>query len=530
MTGRIEPLPLPSGPTVARRPPPPRRGLRGHPIAPYAATSLHRSFPGSPRVSPRRPRRGRRHLGLHRRPQARDAHRWRPRRLHQGHPPAPRRPRSVAAHPPAHHIAGLQVLLRGLVAGQEPIVTTTASVTDVVRGAAAMDPRRATLRLARPDAGGASPRDDGAGTHCAPSTPSSSAVRPCPDCAQRQTGRASSSSPPMACPRPAVVASTTVGHWRAPGSPSTMTAGCTWAARAWPAATSRTQNAPTPTSSPTRPGNAGSAPDDHGEFLPDSRLQVHGRLDDLITTGGLRVSPRLVEETIVAHCPGVIRALVVAVPDPEWGQAVGAIVTTASGTRLTREGRPRRPCAAYCGHALPSGSGRCQRSPPAVPASPTVAPPPICSAADNGACCVSARRPVSLALSIYCVIDCVRTDEHTVRGLPKLVWVFVVLLFPLAGSIAWLVAGRPSDPRASGHCSHAAPTTTPTSSASCENPQNHGHARTMGRRCAPEPSRCLRPGDRRHRCRRPRRTAGLRLRPPGPRCRAALQVGVNFRQ
>lgn len=53
---------------------------------------------------------------------------------------------------------------------------------------------------------------------------------------------------------------------------------------------------------------------------------------------------------------------------------------------------------------------------------------------------------LSLALSIYCVIDCVRTDEHAVRGLPKLVWVFVVLLFPLAGSIAWLVAGRPQRP------------------------------------------------------------------------------------
>lgn len=51
---------------------------------------------------------------------------------------------------------------------------------------------------------------------------------------------------------------------------------------------------------------------------------------------------------------------------------------------------------------------------------------------------------LSLALSIYCVIDCVRTDEHAVRGLPKVVWVFVILLFPLAGSIAWLLAGRPA--------------------------------------------------------------------------------------
>lgn len=51
---------------------------------------------------------------------------------------------------------------------------------------------------------------------------------------------------------------------------------------------------------------------------------------------------------------------------------------------------------------------------------------------------------LGLALSIYAVIDCVRTDESEVRGLPKLAWVFVVLLFPIAGSIAWLVAGRPA--------------------------------------------------------------------------------------
>lgn len=50
---------------------------------------------------------------------------------------------------------------------------------------------------------------------------------------------------------------------------------------------------------------------------------------------------------------------------------------------------------------------------------------------------------IALALSIYCVVECVQSDDHHVRGLPKLVWVFVILLFPFAGSIAWLVAGRP---------------------------------------------------------------------------------------
>lgn len=60
--------------------------------------------------------------------------------------------------------------------------------------------------------------------------------------------------------------------------------------------------------------------DDHG------RLVVEGRVDDLITTGGLKVSPRLVEHAVLAHLTGVREALVVGVDDPEWGQRVGLAV------------------------------------------------------------------------------------------------------------------------------------------------------------------------------------------------------------
>ncbi|MEU4212808.1 PLD nuclease N-terminal domain-containing protein [Streptomyces sp. NPDC026206] len=50
-----------------------------------------------------------------------------------------------------------------------------------------------------------------------------------------------------------------------------------------------------------------------------------------------------------------------------------------------------------------------------------------------------------LALWIYAFIDCLNTPEKEVRGLPKLAWVFVILLFGevLVGPVAWLVAGRP---------------------------------------------------------------------------------------
>ncbi|MET9291575.1 PLD nuclease N-terminal domain-containing protein [Streptomyces sp. NPDC003077] len=49
-----------------------------------------------------------------------------------------------------------------------------------------------------------------------------------------------------------------------------------------------------------------------------------------------------------------------------------------------------------------------------------------------------------LALWIYAFIDCLNTPEDRVKGLPKVAWVFIVLLFGevLIGPIAWLVAGK----------------------------------------------------------------------------------------
>ncbi|MFF2349948.1 PLD nuclease N-terminal domain-containing protein [Kitasatospora sp. NPDC058115] len=47
-----------------------------------------------------------------------------------------------------------------------------------------------------------------------------------------------------------------------------------------------------------------------------------------------------------------------------------------------------------------------------------------------------------LALWVWAFIDCLTTPEEEVKHLPKVVWVIIVLLFPLVGSIAWLVAGK----------------------------------------------------------------------------------------
>jgi hypothetical protein len=48
----------------------------------------------------------------------------------------------------------------------------------------------------------------------------------------------------------------------------------------------------------------------------------------------------------------------------------------------------------------------------------------------------------SLVLLVYSVLDLVSTPASAVRTLPKPVW-FLVLLPPLFGPAAWLLAGRP---------------------------------------------------------------------------------------
>ncbi|MFG3661241.1 PLD nuclease N-terminal domain-containing protein [Streptomyces sp. NPDC047706] len=57
---------------------------------------------------------------------------------------------------------------------------------------------------------------------------------------------------------------------------------------------------------------------------------------------------------------------------------------------------------------------------------------------------------VPLALSVYAFIDCISTDEKDIRHIPKPLWAILVLLFPLVGSISWLIAGKKRSPAADG--------------------------------------------------------------------------------
>jgi O-succinylbenzoic acid--CoA ligase len=69
--------------------------------------------------------------------------------------------------------------------------------------------------------------------------------------------------------------------------------------------------------------------DDQGE-LDGDRLRVQGRLDSMIITGGVNVAPGPVEDAL-QRLPGVAEAIVVGLPDPEWGARVAAALVLLPG-------------------------------------------------------------------------------------------------------------------------------------------------------------------------------------------------------
>jgi hypothetical protein len=50
---------------------------------------------------------------------------------------------------------------------------------------------------------------------------------------------------------------------------------------------------------------------------------------------------------------------------------------------------------------------------------------------------------VTFALWVFCLVDAIGAPSASVRNLPKVAWILLILFFPLVGSIAWLAAGRP---------------------------------------------------------------------------------------
>ena len=72
---------------------------------------------------------------------------------------------------------------------------------------------------------------------------------------------------------------------------------------------------------------------DVGVADADGYLHIVGRSKDLIISGGLNVYPKEIEDVVDA-LPGVSESAVVGVPDPDFGEAVVAIVVPLAGAEL----------------------------------------------------------------------------------------------------------------------------------------------------------------------------------------------------
>ncbi|MFI6868817.1 AMP-binding protein [Nocardia sp. NPDC050406] len=101
---------------------------------------------------------------------------------------------------------------------------------------------------------------------------------------------------------------------------------------------------------------------DRGRWV-DGRLVPTGRIDDLINTGGVKVSATAIER-VLREADRVEAAVVLGLPDPEWGELVGAYVVAREGasepdTQLlrdlvrTRLGRASVPKHLVVGTELP---------------------------------------------------------------------------------------------------------------------------------------------------------------------------------
>jgi o-succinylbenzoate---CoA ligase len=107
---------------------------------------------------------------------------------------------------------------------------------------------------------------------------------------------------------------------------------------------------------------------DLGRLDQSGRLTVRGRADDVINTGGHKVVPGEVAAALES-CPGVRDVAVVGQPDPEWGERVVAVVAPADPAdppglellrlhvreRLPRYAAPSRVVMVDAVPMLPSG-------------------------------------------------------------------------------------------------------------------------------------------------------------------------------
>lgn len=220
---------------------------------------------------------------------------------------------------PATHIAGLQVLSRSLLAGHRPVVADDTSVAAFTRAVPLLDadrrysslvPTQLVRVLDDPDATAAARELDAilvGGAALAPAVHEralAAGLRIVRTYGMSETaGGCVYDGIPLSCTQVRVVDGivelggpmVAAGYHGRPSTEFTEWGGIRW----------------------FRTNDLG--------HLDDGVLHISGRADDVITTGGLKVGPREVEEALLAD-PRIAEACVVGIPDDEWGQTVAAVL------------------------------------------------------------------------------------------------------------------------------------------------------------------------------------------------------------
>jgi acyl-CoA synthetase (AMP-forming)/AMP-acid ligase II len=75
---------------------------------------------------------------------------------------------------------------------------------------------------------------------------------------------------------------------------------------------------------------------DRGWVDPEGYLFIEGRADDTIIRGGENIAPAEIEDVLLSH-PGILDAVVVGLPDDEWGQRLVAVVVRREGEAVVDE-------------------------------------------------------------------------------------------------------------------------------------------------------------------------------------------------
>lgn len=47
-------------------------------------------------------------------------------------------------------------------------------------------------------------------------------------------------------------------------------------------------------------------------------------------------------------------------------------------------------------------------------------------------------------LAIYCMVEVAQAQTYAVRRMPRWLWATAIIFVPVAGSLAWLIFGRPT--------------------------------------------------------------------------------------